>query len=74
MEQVTEWVQTCEIYQRFQGEHVSYLGLLQPIPIPDGALETDTMEFVESLPKAGGKDTILVVRDKYTKYNHLIAL
>lgn len=32
------------------------------------------MDFIESLPKSGGKDTILVVIDKFTKYAHLIAL
>lgn len=65
---------TCEVCQRFKGEHTSYPGLLQPIPIPEGAWETVTMDFVESLPKSNGKDTILVVIDKYTKYGHLIAL
>ncbi|KAL8102890.1 hypothetical protein AgCh_027424 [Apium graveolens] len=32
------------------------------------------MDFVEGLPKSYGKDTILVIVDKLTKYCHLIAL
>lgn len=32
------------------------------------------MDFIESLPKSDGKDTILVVIDKYTKYAHLVSL
>lgn len=70
---ITEWVLACEICQRFKSEHTSYPGLLQPILIPEGAWETVTMDFVESLPKSDGKDTILVIIDKYTKYGHLIA-
>lgn len=32
------------------------------------------MDFIEGLPKSFGKDTILVVVDKLTKYCHLVAL
>lgn len=71
---ITSYVQSCDVCQRFKGEHVSTPGLLQPIPIPEHSWETVTMDFIESLPKSSGKDTIMVVIDKYTKYCHLIAL
>lgn len=32
------------------------------------------MDFIGGLPKAMGKDTILVVVDRFTKYAHFIAL
>jgi hypothetical protein len=38
------------------------------------ALQHLTMDFVEGLPKSEGKDTILVVVDKLTKYAHFIPL
>lgn len=69
---VYRWVQECEICQRFKGEHVNIPGLLQPIATPDQAWEVVTMDFIVSLPKSGGQDTILVVIDKYTKYCHLL--
>ncbi|WOG96017.1 hypothetical protein DCAR_0415347 [Daucus carota subsp. sativus] len=71
---IKQWVQLCEVCQRCKSEHVPYPGLLQPIPIPSQAWDTVTMDFIESLPKSGGKDTILVIIDKYTKYAHLLAL
>jgi hypothetical protein len=33
-----------------------------------------TMDFIEALPRSEGKDTILVVVDKLTKYAHFIPL
>jgi hypothetical protein len=32
------------------------------------------MDFIEGLPKSEGKDTILVIVDKLTKYSHFISL
>jgi len=60
--------------------------LLQPLPIPTKVLApggllqpllvwTDiSMNFIGGLPKAQGKDTILVVVDRLTQYAHFFAL
>jgi hypothetical protein len=50
------------------------LASLQPLPMPDMAWQHITMDFIEALPKSEGKDTILVVVDKLTKYAHFIPL
>ena len=49
-------------------------GLLQPIPIPENVWANIAMDFIGDLPKAKGKDTILVVLDRMTKYAHFFAL
>jgi hypothetical protein len=57
-----------------KGELVSVSRLLEPIAIPEGAWEVICMDFIGGLPKSEGKDVILVILDKLTKYYHLIAL
>lgn len=71
---VTTWVQECDVCQKNKNEHVPTPGLLQPLPIPTAAWQTISMDFVEGLPKSNGKDSILVIVDKFTKYCHLIPL
>ena len=47
-------------------------GIVVTIP---GALWTDvSLDFIEGLPKSRGKDTILVVVDRLSKYAHFLSL
>ncbi|XP_026428499.1 uncharacterized protein LOC113324393 [Papaver somniferum] len=71
---IIEFVTSCDICQRNKGDHNYPTGLLHSLPIPDHAWQHITMDFVEGLPKSGGKDVFMVVVDRLTKYAHFIAL
>ncbi|KAJ4756090.1 polyprotein [Rhynchospora pubera] len=73
-ETVKEFVKTCERCQLNKGEHVAGPGLLQPVPIPEGAWQGISMDFITKLPRSEGKTAILVIVDRFTKYAHFISL
>jgi hypothetical protein len=68
-----DFVAQCTTYQQAKTEHVAYLGLQAPLPIPDHAWHTITLDFI-GLPKPAGANCILVVVDKFSKYAHFVAL
>jgi hypothetical protein len=47
---------------------------LEPLPNPEGAWYTISMDFIEGLPKSGVANCILVVVDKFSKNGHFIPL
>jgi hypothetical protein len=47
-------------------------GLLEPLPIPDQAWDTVSLDFIEGLPTSDRYNAILVIIDKFTKYAHFI--
>lgn len=67
-------IKECEVCQQNKGENVAYPGLLQPLLISSHAWEHITMDFISGLPRLHGKDVVLVVIDKYTKFAHCFAL
>jgi hypothetical protein len=44
------------------------------LAIPDGAWRTVSLDFVEGLPLSHGKNCVLVVVDKFSKFSHFIPL
>lgn len=72
--QIHTAVNTCGICMQAKPNRSKYPGLLQPLPVPDGAWQIITMDFIEGLPKSGQFNYILVVVDKFSKYSHFFPL
>lgn len=71
---VFQFVNTCPTCQQAKPDRSRYPGLLQPLPVPTMAWQSISMDFVEGLPSSGGKNCILVVVDRFSKYSHFIPL
>lgn len=71
---IKRFVYKWYICQRMKYESTSPVGLLQPLPIPTEVWKDILMDFIKRLPKAGQVDTILVVVDWMTKYEHFLSL
>ena len=72
--EVQKYTNECLVCQKNKEEHTHPAGLLQPLPIPNQKWESISMDFITSLPKIQGKDSIYVVVDHLTKYTHFMAI
>ncbi|GIL70544.1 hypothetical protein Vretimale_3676 [Volvox reticuliferus] len=72
MKDAENFMQTCSLCQRNKALSGKDHGLLQPLPVPDTAWESVSMDFVDALPKIEwGYDSVLVMVDCLTKMVHL---
>lgn len=71
---IKKYVEECDTCQRNKYSTLSPGGLLQPLPIPTQILVDLSMDFIGGLPRIRGKDIILVVVDRLSKYAHFVAL
>jgi hypothetical protein len=71
---IQEYVHNYEVYQRNKTEHLHSIGLLQPLHVPHQVWSDIAIDFIEALPKVGGKSIILTVVDRFSKMVHFIPL
>jgi len=67
-----DYVKTCLNCQQNRTLNKKQVGLLQPLPIPEGPWESVSMDFMVSLPPSRGFDAIMVVVDRFSKMAHFI--
>ena len=71
---IQQYVVECDKCQRNKSENVFTPGLFHPLHIPNQKWEEISMDFIEGLPLSEGKDKILVVVDRLTKFAHFMAI
>jgi hypothetical protein len=71
---VQDFVRACATCQRNKSEHLHPTGLLLPLPVPQAVWSDIGLDFIEALPRVGGKSVILTVVDRFSKYCHFLPL
>ncbi len=69
---VEQFVKHCHTCQRSRTSRHAPIGILRPLPIPDGPWKDLSIDFVTGLPWSDGYNAILVVTCRLTKMHHLI--
>src|SRR5271154_7208203 len=65
---VMEYVRSCDPCQKIKHDRGAGVGYLQPLEIPGTPFDTITLDLITGLPLSHGKDAILVVVDKFSKF------
>ncbi|GBG86872.1 hypothetical protein CBR_g42156 [Chara braunii] len=69
------YVETCQVCQSDKPRTQAPLGLIKPLPIPEGPGPSVSMNFMDTLVTSKtGKRHIFVRVDRFTKYARLIAM
>jgi hypothetical protein len=71
---VDSYIKECSVCQQAKHSLQHPMGLLQPLPIPEGVWRDLSMDFIEGLPKSEAYSVILVVVDMLTKFAHVLPL
>lgn len=68
------FVTACSVCAQVKPERIRYPGLLSPLPVPTEAWQVISMDFIDSLPRSGTADCIMVIVDKFSKFAHFVPL
>jgi hypothetical protein len=71
---VQMFVEIFLVFQQNKVETINTPGILQPLSIPIQCWEDVSMDFITGLPKSKGKNGIMVIVDRLTKYTQFCAL
>jgi hypothetical protein len=69
---VTKYIKTCDPCQKIKHNRGAKYGFLHPLDIPAKPFKVIMLDFITSLPPSHGKDAILVVVNKLTKFAHFL--
>ena len=70
---IEAYVRTCLVCQQDKVDYQLSAGLLEPLPLETRPWESVSMDFITSLPKFEGCESIMVVVDRYSKCTTFIA-
>lgn len=71
---VRMFIRSCDVCQRSKYDNSASPGLIQSLTIPTVVWSEISLDFIEGLPNSSGKEVIMVVVDRLTKYAHFVAL
>ncbi|GBG78890.1 hypothetical protein CBR_g28605 [Chara braunii] len=75
LDDAKKYVETCQVCQREKPRTQAPLGLLKPLPIPDGPGLSVSMDFMDTLVTSkSGKRHIFIIIDRFTKYARLVPM
>ncbi|KAE8656515.1 hypothetical protein F3Y22_tig00117000pilonHSYRG00231 [Hibiscus syriacus] len=66
------YVKTSLVCQQDKIENRKPTGLLEPLPVPQRPWDSITLDFINALPKSEGYVSIIVVVDRFSKYETFI--
>lgn len=70
--ELKRYLSNCQTCIRSKAKRHKPYGLLEPLPIPLQPWDEVGMDFITDLPLSKGFNTILVIKDRYSKMAHFI--
>ncbi|MBW0571826.1 hypothetical protein O181_111541 [Austropuccinia psidii MF-1] len=71
---IKDYVSSCQQCSRNKNIHHEKLGLLKPLPIPNGPWICLSMDFITQLPLSNSLDSILVIVDRFSNMDVFIPI